>query len=319
MKGLDTLRAALSRDGEASPQARDSRDDAWGTTLNVDRQTPERGSIEEWTQEYEENVLIKKPTQTWASDVLEPGYRATVGDEDGDVPVVPESYPYDDYAGLDLDDALEKWLSKAGIVDGEFNRDFEAVLDKYEKDKLARRGTAMVEIAYDDASEKDYILGLRPIKVETVTAYTREGKSILLRPDDNAEDVSFEEAETGDSRDTLPKTKAGETACYVQYDDIFGTRESDEVRLAQSDVVKDARDADTGEVFGLPDTASVYDRANSIRQQYKDLDQALKAVAYSHFVAQVDTADQDEAQKLLDGFDPIQPRRKSTSSTTRLR
>ncbi len=309
----DTFRAALAgTDGEADPQARDERRDAWGTTLDVDRQLPERGDIDDWTEEYEENVLIRKPTQTFTSDVLEPGYRAVVGDkEDDEDPPKVTGYVDDEFNGLRLDEALEKWLSQAGIVDGEYNKDFTDVLDKHLKDKLARRGTAMVEVAYDNPEEKNRIMGLRPFKVETVTAYTLEGKSILLRPDDSAEEVAIEADRTGrigeGTRDNLPKTRADETACYVQYDDIFGTREDDEVRLSQTDVVKDAYDADTGEVFGLPDTASVYDRAKSIREQYKDLDQALKAVAYSHFIATVDTDSEKEAKKLLSGFDPSNP------------
>lgn len=314
MNGFDRLKAALSSSGETDPQARGSRDDAWGTTLDVDRQTPDRGDIEDWTTEYQENVLIRKPTQTFTSDVLEPGYRAEVeaDGEDESPPTVPNTYHDAEYHGLTLDEAIEKWLSEAGIVDGEFGHDLTDVLDKYLKDKVGRRGTAMVEVVYDDAEEQNHIKALRPFKVETVTAYTREGKGILLKPGDDPDDVSFETSSTGGvavdgSRDTLPTTKADKTACYVQFDDVFGQDESDEVRLSQDDVVKDAYDADTGEVFGLPDTAAVYDRARSIRQQYSDLDQALKATAYSHWVAQVDTNDQDEAKELLSGFDPSNP------------
>ena len=308
----ETLRAALASDGEASPQARDERQDAWGATIDVDRKTPDRGSIEEWVNEYEENVLIRKPTQTFTSDVLEPGYRCTVGDsDDEDIPTVPETYPDSDYHGLDLDEALEKWLSEAGIVDGEYEHDFEDVLEKHLKDKVGKRGTSMVEIVYDDPSEQNRIMGLRPFKVETITAYTLEGKSILLRPDDTAEEVSIEATSTqslgSGERTTLPKTRAGETACYVQFDDVFGTKEADEVRLSQSDVVKDARDADTGDVFGLPDTASVYDRAKAIRQQYKDLDHALKTLAYKHWLVEVGTSNKSKAKELLKGIDPSNP------------
>jgi hypothetical protein len=312
MKLTDTIRAALARDGEADPQARDEEFTPWQTAVEVDRSEPERGEIEDWTTEYEENVLIRKPTQKFTSDVLEPGVRVELGiGEDDDIPTVAGS-DNDDLNGLDLDDALERWLQQAGIVDGEFNKDLRDVLEKIIKDLVARRGTAMIETVYDDATEQDRIMGLRPFKVETVTAYTREGKNILLQPDDTPEDVDFDQnapnaPEDPDRRGELPQTPAGETACYVQFDHTFGSWDDDEVRFAQDDVVKLSNDADTGEIFGTPDAASVYDRAHSIRQQYKDLDQALKAVAYSHFVAKVDTDDEEEAKKLLDGFDPANP------------
>lgn len=315
MKLTDRFRAALARDGEADPQARDEEYDPWGTTLDVDRREPERGEIEDWTAEYEANPLIRKPTQTFTSDILEPGYRVQLGIGEDDSPPTVTGYPDDDYNGLDLDEALEKWLSQAGIVDGEFGHDFGDVLEKALKDLIGRRGSAMIETVFDDAEEQERIMGLRPFKVETVTAYTREGKSILLRPDDGPEDADFDggfdvssPTSIGDgSRDSLPKTKAGETACYVQFDHSYGSWDQNEVRFAQDDVVKIAYDADTAEVFGTPDTATVYDRAHAIRQQYADLDQALKATAYSHWVAQVETSDQDEAEKLLNGFDPANP------------
>lgn len=314
----DRLKAALAVDGEAEPQARDTEfEDAWGTTIEVDRREPERGDIENWTTEYEENPLIRKPTQKFTSDVLEPGVRVQLGiGEDDEVPTVSGA-DAEQFNGLDLDDALELWSTTAGIVDGEFGHDIRDVFEKCIKDEIGRRGTAMAEVVYDDATEQNRIMGLRPFKVETVTAYTREGKSILLRPDDTPEDADDESgfrfdaaspggAGTGTRKD-LPQTRAGKTAAFIQYDDVFASYDDDEVRFAQDDVVKLAYDADTGEVFGTPETASVYDRAHSLRQQYADLDQAMKAVAYSHFVAQVDTNDQDEAEKLLNGFDPSDP------------
>ncbi|QLH77462.1 hypothetical protein HZS55_09205 [Halosimplex rubrum] len=313
MEFTKSIRAALARDGEPDPQARDSEFDAWATTLDVDRKEPERGDIGDWVTEYQENPLIRIPTQTFTSDVLEPGQRVNVdGDE---IPTVSEEYYDEDLRGEDLDDALEAWLGGAGIVNGEFGHDLSDVLEKLIKDCIGRRGTGMTEIVYDDRVEQERIMGIRPIKVETVTAYTREGKNILLRPDDTSEDSDYDSGfsfalpgrSSDKSRDTLPETAAGDTACYVQYDDAIGSWDDNEVRLAQDDALKIAHDADTGDLFGLPATASVYDRASSIRQQWADLDQALTAVAYQHWVAQVATDDEDEAQKLLNGFDPSNP------------
>jgi len=313
MDFTNRIRAALARDGEPDPQARDTEFDAWAATLDVDRKEPERGDIEDWVTEYEENPLIRIPTQTFTSDVLEPGHRVNVDADE--IPTVSDDYFDEDLRGEDLDDALELWLESAGIVDGEFGHDLSDVLEKLIKDCLGRRGTGMTEIVYDDRVKQERIMAIRPIKVETVTAYTREGKNILLRPDDANEDSDFDSGfsftlpgrSSNESRDTLPKTAAEETACYVQYDDAISSWDKNEVRLAQDDALKIAHDADTGEVFGLPATATVYDRANSIRQQWADLDQALTAVAYQHWVAQVATDDVDEAEQLLNGFDPSNP------------
>lgn len=315
MNLTDRIRAALALGGDADPQARDEKYDPWGTTIEVDREEPSRGEIDDWTSEHEENPLIRKPTQTFTSDILEPGVRVDLGIGEDDMPTVSGYYD-DAYNGLDLDDALEMWLTEAGIVDGEFNHDIQDVLEKFLKDLVGRRGTAMVEVVFDDREEQNRIMGLRPFKVETTTAYTREGKAILLRPDDGQEDADFEsgfEATStrdlaGDSeRGDLPQTPGGETACYIQFDAAYGSWDAKEVRFSQTDVVKHANDADTAEIFGTPYTASVYDRANAVRQQYKDLDQAMKAVSYSHFVAKVDTDDQEQAKKLLQGFDPSAP------------
>lgn len=313
----DRVRAALARDGDADPQARDEEFSAFATSVDVDRSEPDRGSIDDWTTEYEENPLIRVPTQVFTSDILEPGVRVDLDTTDDDTPPEVSGYTDTSYNGLDLDDALEKWLTECGIVDGEFGRDVGDVLEKLIKDLVARRGTGMIEKVYDDAAEQNRIMGLRPFKTETVTAYTREGKNILLRPDDDAEDVDFDSGrlpadattsgEAGGDRSSLPETPAGQTACYIQFDHTYQGWDDDEVRFSQDDVIKLAYDADTGEIYGTPAAASVYDRANSLRQQYKDLDQALKAVAYSHFVAKVETSDQDEAEKLLEGFDPSNP------------
>lgn len=312
MSLTDRIRAALALDGDADPQARDEEFTPFQTAVDVDRSEPARGDIDDWTTEYEENPLIRVPTQVFSADVLEPGVRVELGIGEDDEPPTVSDAADSEFNGLDLDDALERWLERAGIVDGEFGHDVRDVLEKVIKDLVARRGTAMVETVYDDATEQERVMGLRPFKVETVTAYTREGKNILIRPDDTPEDVDFDQRAPGtgadaEQRGSLPQTPAGDAACYVQFDHTFGSWDDDEVRFAQDDVVKIAHDADTGEIFGMPPAASVYDRANAIRQQYKDLDQALKAVAYSHFVATVDTDDEDEAKKLLDGFDPANP------------
>jgi len=190
----DTLaRLAPTQDGDVSPQARDERPITVGREEHT--QEPDRDDIQRWRDEYYENPLIRNPVRNFAADVVEPGYRVLVDPgEDAEEPSVPAEYPMADYRGLELSAALEKWLSSAAIVGGRFDRDFSDLLEDVVIDLRGRRGTALIEHAYDDPREREFILGLRAFKAETTTAYTREGKRILLRPDDT--EIDFETSST---------------------------------------------------------------------------------------------------------------------------
>ncbi len=302
-------RLAPTTDEDASPQARDEEPIA--ITEEQRTQEPDREDIEKWADEYYANPLIRMPVRNFASDVVAPGYRVNVHTEDDeDEPVVPSDYKYEEFQGRDLSDAIELWLSQCAIVGGRFNRDISDLLEDVVLDLRGRRGTALIEHAYDNPEQREYILGIRTFKPETTTAYTRQGKNILLRPDDDPgefETVAIQDI--GDPfRDTAPKTAADKTAAFVQFDDIFGGfDEKDDIPFALDDVTLISNDPDTGNIFGRPDTASVLDRSQELREQFADTAQAVKAVGYGHWIAQVDTADEDEARKLLDGFDPSTP------------
>jgi len=302
MKLRDRVRAALALDGEADPQARDEKYDPWGTTIDVDREEPDRGEIDDWTSEYEENPLIRVPTQTFTSDILEPGVRVDLGiGEDDDMPTVSGYYD-EDYNGLDLDDALEKWLTEAGIVDGEFDHDIRDVLEKSLKDLVGRRGTAMVEVVYDDREEQNRIMGLRPFKVETTTAYTRDGKNILLKPDDDPDEhetVAIQEINGDQFRDHAPRTPADKTAAWVQFDEqsILGRRlgtfkDRTSIPLSQNDVMKQTLDLDIGGdddedgVFGTSILRAVKDDAEEYRSIKRDQATAVKGKAWGLWTIQ---------------------------------
>jgi hypothetical protein len=305
-------RLAPSQDGDVSPQARDEEPIAISREEHT--QEPDRDDIERWRREYYKNPLIRQPIRKFAADVVEPGVRIAVDAGDDDEPTVPSDYRFAEFQGMDLSDALRLWLSRAAIVGGRFDRDITDLLEDVIIDLRGRRGTALVEHAYDDPEEREYILGLRPFKVETTTAYTRDGKNILLRPGDT--DVDFETVAVQDISgdptrfDTAPTTPADQAAAFVQYDDIFGSyEEKDDIPFALDDVTLISNDPDTGTIFGEPDTASVVDRSEELREMFEDTMQAVKAVGYGHWVAQVDTDDEDEARSLLDSFDPSDPER----------
>jgi len=306
-------RLAPSQDGDPSPQARDERPIAIGREEHT--QEPDKEDIERATDEYYANPLIRQPIRNFAADVCEPGYRVDVSmPDDGEEPTVPDDYRFAEFRGMALSDALEAWLSTAAIIGGRFDRDFADLLEDVLIDLRGRRGTAFVEHAYDDPREREYILGLRAFKAEETTAYHRSGKRILLQPDDaemDSETVAIQPGGGDQTRfDEAPETPAGKAAAFVQFDDILGSfDERDDIPFALDDVTVLSNDPDTGAIFGEPDTLSVIDRSEQLREMFDDTAQAIKAVGYGHWIVNVDTDDEDEARALLDSFDPSDPER----------
>ena len=295
---------------------------------------PPRADIDEWKTEYDENPLLKRPTQLFVEDVFEPGYKIrthpkdpTVDPETFEEPTVPDSYPNAQYHGLDLSAALERWCSRCGITADSFEKDLTVVLKQALRDAYGRRGTGLIEHAYGDYTERQRLIGLRPFPVDDVTAYTRAGKAILLRPDDDADSLRADDSAGFEprraptlslrdrSRKDIPETAAGKTAAYVQFDDIYGRSENEEIAFALDDVTMFARDPDTGAVFGRPDTATVVTRAKAIRDIYQDVDQGVKNAAWNSIIANVNTDNQEEAKKMLSGLDPNNPESVSVTNT----
>jgi hypothetical protein len=297
---------APSQDDEASPQARDERATVVGRKEHTEE--PSYEDVTDWVNCYESNPLVRVPVQNFAGDVTEPGVAVAVYTDDESMPTVPQDYRDDTYAGMDLDDALEAWLSDCYIDGWDFDADVVDLLDAVVKDRRGRRGTAIVEHAYDDPKKRERVLGLRPIKVETVTAYTRSGKGIVLRPDDEVNEFeSVAVQDLDDSRDEAPETPAGKTAAIAQYDDIFGTSERDEIPFALDDITVSAYDPDTGSLFGQPDTATVVDRAEAVRKKLERVDQAVLNAAFSNIIAAVDTDEEKIVKKVRDNLDPNDP------------
>ncbi|WP_226479172.1 hypothetical protein [Natrinema amylolyticum] len=300
---------APSQDGDPSPQARDERPIVIGRREHSDE--PDREEIKKWRDAYRENPLIRVPIQNFASDVTEPGASVVIDTESDnvDVPTVSSDYPNEAYRGEDLDAALEMWLANCYVDGWDFDADISDLLEAVIKDRRGRRGTAVVEHAYDDPRKRDRILALRPIKAETMTAYTREGKGIVLRPDDNPNE--FESVAVQDlsdhGRETAPKTPAGKTAALAQFDDVYGTDERDEIPFALDDVTVSPYDADTGELFGRPDSAPVVDRAQAVYNKLEHIDQAILNTAFANIIAKVETNDEEVAKKLRNDLDINSP------------
>jgi len=299
---FDRLRARLAptQDDSASPQARDERPTVVGREEY--REEVDEQQIETFVREYYRNPLVRVPVQNFASDVTEPGVSVDVvpRDDDGDIPTV-------EYDGRDrpLDEALSAWASSCFIDGFRFDGDFADLLEEAVKDRRGRRGTSIVEHAYDDPRERERLLGLKPLKTETVTAYTREGKAIVLRPDDDP--GSFDTVavrDYGDAvRDEAPMTPAGKTAAIAQFDDVFGAEEREEIPFALDDVTVSPHDADTGELFGRPDSSPVIERARSLRKKLRYVDQSVVNTAFGNIIATVETQDAEVVKNVRDNLD----------------
>jgi hypothetical protein len=296
-------RLGPGQDGNPSVQARD--EDPHTVGREEFREEADELDIGRFVREYNRNPLIRVPIQNFASDVTEPGVSIMVDtEEDADAPTVPDSAP-DEYAGRSLDDALEAWLSQCYIDGWSYHSDFSALLESVVKNRRGKRGTAMIEHVYDDPRERDRLMKLRPVRVETTTIYTREGKRIVLRGDDDP--GSFDTialSDYGDPvRDVAPKTPAGQTAALAQFDEVFGSSERDEIPFAYGDISFSAYDSDTGVLFGRPDSATILNRARSLRKKLRHVDQSVTNTAFGNILAQVETQQREVVESVRDNLD----------------
>lgn len=275
----EKVKAALAAVGDLTPDAQ-TRRTRWFSTRQS-RIEPETGEIEDFVADYKQCPLVSIPLDNFASDVMEPGIRIELPDEDS--------------SDSELDDDLEDWLSEAAIIGGEFGGDTATLMESQVRDNRLR-GTGMTEVVYDNAEQKNAIAGFLNFQSETVAAYTRPGKSILIQPDDT--DIEIDQH----NRSVPATTPAGEAAAYVQYDDYLGS-EKGEVPLSTEDVVKIVNNPDTGAIMGRSDIEPVHDRVRGLLQKLTDVDEAIAAKAYKFWLFQLgsedDPMDQDKAEKFM--------------------
>jgi hypothetical protein len=300
---------APSQDGTADPQARD--EDPTTVGREEYREEVDAEQVEKFVEEYYRNPLVRVPIQNFAADVAEPGLSAVVEtQEDAEVPTVPDDAP-DRYAGETLDTALERWLSQAYIDGFSFDVSAEKLVEEIVKDRRGRRGTAVVEHAWDDPRERERLLALRTVKTETLTAYTREGKGIVLRPDDDP--GSFDTIAINDlgdyTREKAPTTPAGHTAAVAQFDEVFGSDDREEVPFALDDLSISPHDADTGALFGRPDSATVINRARALRRKLRHVDQSVINTAFGNVIATVESNNEEIVRNVKDNLDVNVPDR----------
>ncbi len=297
---------------DADTRALDEQDSVLTDSVGFDRVEPAEGDIEDWTHLYETSPLVRASINKFSRDVAAPGYRIDLVDHDDDPPQARDDLSEridPTFGDLDLVDAIEQFLDRSVIHAGEFEHDFSELVVECVKDARGRRGTALVEHVYDNAENADFILGFRAFKAETTTAYTRPGTGILLQPGDEPDDGdggNFTTRTVGGSRRRAPQTPAGKRAAYVQFDSVFFGGDEPESAFAVDDVTKISHDPDTGEVYGTPDTATIYDRATALKQRLTDLDHSILASAYKHWFVSVD-APQSQAEQLVSDLNPSDP------------
>lgn len=233
---------------------------------DFDRTEPDKDEMRTYWRQYETTPFVRKSISSFARQVMEPGYYIQARGVDNDV----------------LRD-LDHWLTKSAIVEGEFGQDFRQLAKKVIVQQEVR-GTAFVEKAPGN-DDPDSLAGLKLVNPETMEAVTRPGQSILLQP----EDV--------DKFDDAPAAESGGAAAWLQdlgeTETFFGTPVSGKNRgidndkdddfkvgFREDEIIKLARDADAGEVFGTSRLEAVSDRIKGLRNKLCDNDEAIASKAY---------------------------------------
>jgi len=240
---------------------------------DFDRTEPDKDQMRKYWRQFETTPFVRKSITSYARQIMEPGY-------------------YIRARGLDEDQLVEldHWLTNSSIVEGEVGQDFRQLAKKMIIQQEVR-GTAFAELA-PDGDDPEKIAGLKLINAETMEAVTKPGQSILLAPED------------ADELDDAPAAEAGGAAAWLQdlgeTDTFFRTPvsgrnrgiDNDEdgdfkIGFRRDEIIKMARDADAGELFGT----SVSRRIEGLRNKLSDNDDAIASKAYPLWLFMFGTED----------------------------
>jgi len=234
---------------------------------DFDRTEPDNDALQKYWRQFETVPFVRKSITSFSRQVMEPGY-------------------YIQARGVDRETLreLDHWLNSAAIVEGEKEQDFRKLAKKAVVQQEVR-GTAFVEKA-PDGQDSDRLAGLKLINAETMEAVTRPGQSILLDPSDNEDHEGAPSAESGGAAAWLQDL--GETETFFStpvsgrnrgiedndVDDDF------KIGFQRDEIIKMARDADAGELFGTSRLEAVSDRIEGLRNKLSDNDDAIASKAY---------------------------------------
>lgn len=231
-----------------------------------------------WQNYYKEFGLTRAALTIFDEDVVEPGYRISVEDADGE-------------RDEDMEDALKLWAENCAIHGGETHQDFREILANCPSQRRGK-GTVLIE-KVGTRDDPDALAALMFLDPSTFKIYVREDQPILAQPDD---DVSLVGIDVDDVSHL--ETPSGDTAAYVQYDDALANTPDDKnpIPFSADDIIKLTYDADTGEIWGTSVFDAVADRIDALRQKLADRDVSIRQTGYPHRIYNSETWTKEEAR-----------------------
>jgi len=252
-------------------------------------------NLDEYAEQARNTGIVRSNMRKWVNDVWEPGYRVEGPDE------TVEFFTEDTtVAGVELGDSDKGFLEQAAVFGGEKQKEFYEFAKESTWQRWVR-GTVLVELLKDEPDSEDWRpTGFYFIRPETVNIQVENNSDILLPPD--PEDLPEDIDPAG-----VTKTKRGEVAAYIQFDDesIVGLRrngyDEPEVPLSQNDVLKQTLEPGIGKdvtdinsrtlteasgVWGTSVIAPISEDIAEYNQIKRDRAEAISRKAYGVWTAQ---------------------------------
>lgn len=226
-----------------------------GPGVTVDHSDAPASISENWQDYYKDFPLTRAALSSFDSMVVEPGYRITARDGDGE-------------RDEDMSEALELWANNCVIHAGEWGHDLRALLGQLPS-KRRGKGTVFVE-KVGTTDDPDATAALMLLDPDSIRIYKREDQNILVQPDDNVDSDH-------------PRTDDGKAAAYVQYDDeLAGYSDKEPIAFAADELVKLVFDPDEGAAWGTSIFESLGDRIDSLQKKLDDRDLAIEQTGHAH-------------------------------------
>lgn len=273
-KKFDTLRrsvAELFTIEDDDPEPRGSRHSSTEVLSGAfERNRPPKDDLQTYWRIYETYPLVQKSIDSFASEVVEPGFYIECEDEK-------------------TAEEMEEWLQEAAILHGEKKKNiiklFKACVVQYEV-----RGTVLIEKVRGKKSGN--LVSFYLHNPEEFEVYTHPRTNLLVEPDD----TDVEGIPT--MKTTVDGEKKKVAVAYVQYDTNLPrwTRRKDQgketdIPFTTEEIMKMTRDADIGEVFGTSAIESIAERVEALQKVLQDNDAAIASKAYPFWLVQFGVGD----------------------------
>lgn len=248
-------------------------------------ETEDEYDIEDYRIIYENGPpIVSEPIDIFANKVVEPGWFITADSDD-------------------TAEELTEFLEQVAIVDGQPGQDFSALMEKAVIEREVR-GTVFIEKVTNSNGQYN---ALYPLQNSTITAYVREGKAILATPDDTNVQPSPDDPDDLLQESRVPKTENGDTAAFVQFDDLRPMWEDrNEVAYTRDQIIHWPRKADIGAIRGTSRLAGVMKRVDGLMQKMRDNDEAVRAKAWPMIIFAMGSDEnpwnEDEVQDFIDSY-----------------